>query len=174
MVDLVDEIVTVAAGAATTSLRRSSRSATLPVGSSSDSPAARGGTSTSSPTITGAGSNRRRAGDLQPPRNAAKFDVSGAPIDVRVEVGEVAVMDRGPGIPPDDLAVVFERFHRAAAAQAMPTRLGLSIVLDVSPATEDRYAANREAPRGFVAPLIDSRQPGRTENCELSRRWLSS
>ena len=64
--------------------------------------------------------------------NAAKFDASGAAIAVRVNDGEVAVMDRGPGIPADELAVVFERFHRTAAAQAMPgSGLGLSIVHDV-------------------------------------------
>ena len=78
--------------------------------------------------------------------NAAKFDASGAAIDVRVDDGEVAVMDRGPGIPADELAVVFERFHRAAAAQAMPgSGLGLSIVRDVITRNGGSvYAGNRQ------------------------------
>ncbi len=91
--------------------------------------------------------------------NAAKFDTSGAAIDVRVNDGEVAVMDRGPGIPADDLAVVFERFHRAAAAQAMPgSGLGLSIVHDVVTRNGGSvFASNRDGGGtvvGFRLPVI--------------------
>jgi two-component system sensor histidine kinase MprB len=91
--------------------------------------------------------------------NATKFDASGAAIDVRVNNGEVAVMDRGPGIPAADLAVVFERFHRAAAAQAMPgSGLGLSIVHDVIARNGGTvFATNRDgggAVVGFKLPVI--------------------
>jgi two-component system sensor histidine kinase MprB len=91
--------------------------------------------------------------------NAAKFEPSGAAIDVRVSNGEVAVMDRGPGIPAEDLGVVFERFHRAAAAQAMPgSGLGLSIVHDVITRNGGSvFATNREgggAVVGFRLPVI--------------------
>ncbi|MGI9646633.1 MAG: ATP-binding protein, partial [Ilumatobacteraceae bacterium] len=38
----------------------------------------------------------------------------------------------GPGIPEEDRALVFERFHRADAARTMPgSGLGLSIVREV-------------------------------------------
>ena len=93
--------------------------------------------------------------------NAAKFDASGAAIDVRVADGVVAVMDRGPGIPPDELGFVFERFHRATAAQALPgSGLGLSIVRDVVTRNGGSvHAANRDgggAVVGFRLPLSTS------------------
>jgi two-component system sensor histidine kinase MprB len=65
--------------------------------------------------------------------NATKFDTSGAPIEVSVRDGSIAVADRGIGIPESELAHVFERFHRAEEARAMPgSGLGLSIVRDIA------------------------------------------
>ncbi len=65
--------------------------------------------------------------------NADKFDRSGGPIEVRVAGTSVSVVDRGPGIPDDELPLVFERFHRAEAARALPgSGLGLSIVREVA------------------------------------------
>jgi two-component system, OmpR family, sensor kinase len=44
----------------------------------------------------------------------------------------LTVSDRGPGIPPDDLERVFERFHRADPARTGPgTGLGLAIVRQI-------------------------------------------
>ena len=43
--------------------------------------------------------------------------------------GELIVADEGPGIPERDLPLVFERFHRAPEARALPgSGLGLAIV----------------------------------------------
>jgi two-component system sensor histidine kinase MprB len=65
--------------------------------------------------------------------NAIKFDPSGVPIEVSVGEGGIAVADRGMGIPDDELALVFERFHRTDEARAMAgSGLGLSIVRDVA------------------------------------------
>ena len=65
--------------------------------------------------------------------NATKFDPSGAPIDVTVREGGIAVADRGMGIPERELGLVFERFHRSDEARTMPgSGLGLSIVRDVA------------------------------------------
>jgi len=65
--------------------------------------------------------------------NATKFDPSGAPIEVSVRDRGIAVADRGMGIPDNELALVFERFHRTDEARAMPgSGLGLSIVRDVA------------------------------------------
>jgi two-component system sensor histidine kinase MprB len=90
--------------------------------------------------------------------NATKFDDTGGPIRVRVAAGTVTVEDHGPGIPADDLAVVFDRFHRAAAAQTLPgSGLGLSIVRDVVTRNGGTvYAANAPsggARVGFQLPL---------------------
>ncbi|MET0909875.1 MAG: HAMP domain-containing sensor histidine kinase, partial [Ilumatobacteraceae bacterium] len=64
--------------------------------------------------------------------NACKFDQSGGPIEVRVDAGSLTVLDRGPGIPETDLTKVFDRFHRADSARAMPgSGLGLAIVREV-------------------------------------------
>ena len=80
--------------------------------------------------------------------NAAKFDGGVAPggpvaadearqepIVVRVDRGRVTVTDRGPGIAPDDLPHVFDRFYRADTARGLPgSGLGLAIVRDVAQA----------------------------------------
>jgi two-component system, OmpR family, sensor histidine kinase MprB len=61
--------------------------------------------------------------------NAAKFSPPGQPVEVRLREGELTVRDRGPGIAPDDLPHVFDRFYRAPSARCVPgSGLGLSIV----------------------------------------------
>ncbi len=89
--------------------------------------------------------------------NACKFDTTGGQIDVVVEAGAVTVHDRGPGIPPEDVPLVFDRFHRAEASRTMPgSGLGLSIVREVVEACGGTVAAgNRDgggASIGFVLP----------------------
>lgn len=65
--------------------------------------------------------------------NACKFDATDAPISVSVADGSVVVADRGPGIADDELDRVFDRFHRAEGARALPgSGLGLSIVAEVA------------------------------------------
>lgn len=65
--------------------------------------------------------------------NACKFDRSESPITVTVRDAGVVVADRGPGIAPDDLDRVFDRFHRADDARTLPgSGLGLSIVAEVA------------------------------------------
>jgi two-component system, OmpR family, sensor histidine kinase MprB len=65
--------------------------------------------------------------------NALKFDDAGGAVEVVQAGGRVAVLDRGPGIDPDDLPHVFDRFYRATAARSRPgSGLGLAIVADVA------------------------------------------
>ena len=65
--------------------------------------------------------------------NACKFDRGDEPVEVDVEGRTVAVVDHGPGIPTEELDRVFDRFHRAESARALPgSGLGLSIVRDVA------------------------------------------
>jgi two-component system, OmpR family, sensor histidine kinase MprB len=93
--------------------------------------------------------------------NAAKFDAeSGAPVVVSLRGEAVTVADRGPGIPHDELARVFDRFHRADAARGQPgSGLGLSIVRDVARAHGgDAFARNREGGGAVVGFTVD---PGR-------------
>jgi two-component system sensor histidine kinase MprB len=89
----------------------------------------------STPTIvTGARDALTRAiGNLLD--NAVKWSPPGAPVDVSVAEGTVCVRDRGPGIEPEDLPHVFDRFYRATAARSLPgSGLGLAIVKQVAEA----------------------------------------
>lgn len=61
--------------------------------------------------------------------NAAKWSPPGSRVDVRVGGGEITVRDHGPGIAPEDLPHVFDRFYRAASARGGDgSGLGLAIV----------------------------------------------
>jgi two-component system sensor histidine kinase MprB len=69
--------------------------------------------------------------------NAAKWSPPGGQVGVRLHQvdpmhAELVVSDHGPGIPPQERGLVFERFYRSDAARAMPgSGLGLAIVQQV-------------------------------------------
>jgi two-component system, OmpR family, sensor histidine kinase MprB len=61
--------------------------------------------------------------------NAVKFSPAGGEVELRLHDGRLTVRDHGPGIPPDELPHVFERFWRSPTARSLPgSGLGLSIV----------------------------------------------
>ncbi|GAA2465295.1 sensor histidine kinase [Streptomyces lavendulocolor] len=61
--------------------------------------------------------------------NAVKFSAPGGTVEVALVDGELTVRDHGPGIPPDELPHVFDRFWRSPSARSLPgSGLGLSIV----------------------------------------------
>ncbi|MGK5632764.1 sensor histidine kinase [Streptomyces sp. URMC 123] len=61
--------------------------------------------------------------------NAVKFSPPGGVIAVSLRSGELRVRDHGPGIAPEELPHVFERFWRSPTARGLPgSGLGLSIV----------------------------------------------
>ena len=68
--------------------------------------------------------------------NALKYSPAATPVRLRVwrKSGEAAVCcfaveDRGPGIPPDELDLVFRKYQRGRSAQGKPgAGLGLSVV----------------------------------------------
>ena len=45
--------------------------------------------------------------------------------------GRVSVADRGPGVPPADREVIFQRFWRGPSAKTGGAGLGLSIVKEI-------------------------------------------
>ena len=69
--------------------------------------------------------------------NAAKWSPTGGRVGLRLRQvdathAELVVSDHGPGIPPQERGLVFERFYRSASARAMPgSGLGLAIVKQV-------------------------------------------
>jgi two-component system, OmpR family, sensor histidine kinase MprB len=64
--------------------------------------------------------------------NAAKWSTPGGKVEVSVAGSEVVVRDHGPGISPEDLPHVFDRFYRSPAARGTPgSGLGLAIVRQV-------------------------------------------
>ena len=67
--------------------------------------------------------------------NAAKWSPPQGVVEVSVGEGQVVVRDHGPGIAPDDLPHVFDRFYRAPSARGMPgSGLGLAIVRRIADA----------------------------------------
>ncbi len=76
----------------------------------------------------------------------------------------VAVGDRGPGIPADDLAHVFDRFYRSVASRSLPgSGLGLAIVRDIVESHGGTVFAEPRAGGGstvgFILPTLDSSAP---------------
>lgn len=64
--------------------------------------------------------------------NATKFTPEGTPIRILTAGGRLEVHDAGPGIPPEDQPLVFDRFFRSASARAEPgSGLGLAIVKQI-------------------------------------------
>ena len=65
--------------------------------------------------------------------NAGKWSPAGAEVEVCVAGAEVTVRDHGPGIAPQHVAHVFQRFWRAPEAKQRPgSGLGLAIVQQVA------------------------------------------
>ncbi|NUP38304.1 MAG: HAMP domain-containing histidine kinase, partial [Streptomyces sp.] len=68
--------------------------------------------------------------------NAIKWSPPGGEVVVRVDAaGTLSVSDQGPGIAPQDLPFVFDRFYRAESARSLPgSGLGLAIVRQIAEA----------------------------------------
>lgn len=64
--------------------------------------------------------------------NAANYTPPDTPVDIKAwtapDAMVISVADRGPGLPQESLAHVFEKFYRVPGAPAGGTGLGLSIV----------------------------------------------
>jgi two-component system, OmpR family, sensor histidine kinase MprB len=65
--------------------------------------------------------------------NAVTWSPENGVVEVSVTRGGLTVRDHGPGIAPEDLAYVFDRFYRAPSARGKPgSGLGLAIVRRVA------------------------------------------
>jgi two-component system sensor histidine kinase KdpD len=89
--------------------------------------------------------------------NAAQNSPDGSEIAVRARVEDrcliVEVADRGPGIPPELLGRVFEKFYRGPGATPGGTGLGLSIVQGLTRALGGEASARNRPEGGAVFML---------------------
>lgn len=83
--------------------------------------------------------------------NAIKY-APGSPIDVRLrrrgDTVQVAVQDHGPGIPPESLARIFERFYRVRSEKNTGTGLGLFICKQIIDAHRGKIWAESTLDQG--------------------------
>jgi signal transduction histidine kinase len=98
-------------------------------------------------------------------RNALKFSPDGSTITVGAQAGDsevvFSVTDRGPGIPPENRARVFERYWRSAdGARHRGAGLGLSIARGIAEAHGGRMWLESEIGGGttfyFSLPSVGS------------------
>lgn len=85
--------------------------------------------------------------------NAILHSPPGARVRIELRADGIHVKDQGPGIPPDELKRVTQRFYRAS--QATPgTGLGLSIVAAIARRHRVRLHLSNGADEGLVASLL--------------------
>jgi two-component system, OmpR family, sensor histidine kinase MprB len=93
--------------------------------------------------------------------NAAKYAPDGSEVDVTVAGTTLTVRDRGPGVPPEELPHIFDRFYRASnARERTGSGLGLAIVKQVAEAHSGTVVAE-QAPGGgarlrLALPLLQT------------------
>ena len=81
--------------------------------------------------------------------NAGKWSPPGGRVEVTVRDGAVAVRDHGPGIAPEDVPLVFDRFWRAEGARGTPgSGLGLAIVRQIADQHDATIAVETPADGG--------------------------
>jgi two-component system sensor histidine kinase KdpD len=86
--------------------------------------------------------------------NAAVHTPPGTAVQVNAAVEadtlELSVADSGPGLPPEALPLIFDKFYRAPAAPAGGTGLGLAIVKGFVEAQGGRVKAENRPSGGAV------------------------
>jgi len=92
--------------------------------------------------------------------NAAKFAPDDSPIEITLDGTTVTVRDHGPGIPPEDLPRIFDRFYRSVTARTLPgSGLGLAIVHQVATAHGGRAFATNHPDGGAVVGITFGTTP---------------
>ncbi len=90
--------------------------------------------------------------------NALKYSPPGSPLEIRAGVVadqmQIEILDRGIGIPPDDLEHVFDKFYRVQRPQSVSgTGMGLSICKGIVEAHGGRIKAENRAGGGTIIQL---------------------
>ncbi len=122
----------------------------------------------STPIIVSGDEQRLRQAVANLIHNALDHTPAGTPVEIAVRVdGDRAVLtvaDHGPGIPPEHLPRVFERFYRADPSRTRQSGglgLGLAIVLSITEAHGGTTRAESEMGRGatFIVELPIASRP---------------
>lgn len=97
--------------------------------------------------------------------NAARHTPSGTPVEVGVtcthDAVAVTVADHGPGVPPDMLPHLFERFYRGDSARERGgAGLGLTVAAAIIGAHRGTIAADRREPSGLQVSVRLPRHAG--------------
>lgn len=94
--------------------------------------------------------------------NAAKFSPPDGEVEVRLATGELTVRDHGPGIDPDDMPYVFDRFYRSLSARAVPgSGLGLAVTREVARSHGGTVDAEQAPGGGTLVRLTLPTRPSR-------------
>jgi two-component system sensor histidine kinase CpxA len=109
-------------------------------------------------------------------RNAVRYAGAGGPIEVtaRLENGQVvlAVADRGPGLPPEELENVFAPFYRPEASRTRETGgagLGLAIVRTCVEACGGTVRCRNREPHGLAVEIRLNAAEASVISPEMSR-----
>jgi len=95
--------------------------------------------------------------------NAVRYTPEGGAVGVRLEAGRDAVVlqieDSGPGIAPDKLDKVFDRFYRAVGTPGSGAGLGLSIAAKIAQLHRTNLVLDNREKGGLVARLTLPKHP---------------
>jgi len=106
------------------------------------------------PSVVRAGRARLERAVANMLDNAVKWSPAHGQVEIFTREGVVVVRDHGPGIAPDDLPLVFDRFYRSPAARGLPgSGLGLAIVRQVAEADGGSVTASNHPGGGAVLEL---------------------
>lgn len=112
-------------------------------------------------STTAAGEARADAEDVgQILDNLLENAIRYAPGEIRIEVGEnrdrllLAVEDRGPGIPADEIDRVTERFYRGHGAPAGGSGLGLAVVRELAERWGGTVSVKAAEPAGTRVEVV--------------------
>jgi two-component system, OmpR family, sensor histidine kinase QseC len=85
--------------------------------------------------------------------NAVRYGAGGSQVEIVLDAGSISVLDRGPGVPPDMLARLGDRFFRAGGQVTIGSGLGLSIAGRIARLHGLQLSLANRAGGGFCAAL---------------------